>query len=75
MYRWAKGVPQGYTKALEWLEKAAAQGHASAQYNLGLMHSNGWGVLKDDTKAVEWYRKAAAQGDLDVQDVLNKIRR
>ena len=38
------------------------QGHASAQYNLGVMYANGEGVLKDEAEAVRWYRLAADQG-------------
>jgi hypothetical protein len=30
-----------------WYQKAADQGHAKAQYNLGVMYANGKGVLKD----------------------------
>jgi TPR repeat protein len=35
---------------------------AEAQYNLGNMHVNGKGVLKDAKQAVYWYKKAAEQG-------------
>jgi len=37
------------------LQKAAEQGHASAQCNLALCYENGTGVEKDEQKAVEWY--------------------
>ena len=37
------------------------QGHAWAQYELGLMHANGYGAPKDDAEAVKWYTKAAEQ--------------
>jgi len=40
MYKNGKGVPQNYLKAIELYAKAADQGHASAQYNLGLMYKN-----------------------------------
>ena len=42
--------------------QAAEQGHASAQFNLGVMYANGEGVLKDEAEAVRWYRMAAEQG-------------
>jgi TPR repeat protein len=42
--------------------KAAEQGNANAQYNLGLMHSIGKGTPKDDKQAIYWYTKAAEQG-------------
>ena len=47
--------------------KAADQGHASGQLNLGVMYDNGEGVLKDDAEAVRWYRLAADQGDAAAQ--------
>lgn len=49
-------------KAVEWFRKAAEQGHAGAQYELGWCYSHGRGVKKDLKKAVEWFRKAADQG-------------
>ena len=45
----------------------AEQGHANAQFNLGLMYSNGEGVPEDDAEAVKWYRKAAEQGYANAQ--------
>ena len=45
---------------MKWLHKAAEQGHANAQYNLGVMYEDGEGA--DDKEAVKWYRKAADQG-------------
>ena len=40
----------------------AEQGHAEAQYILGVMYSRGLGVPKDDREAVSWIRLAAEQG-------------
>ena len=42
--------------------KAAEQGDAKAQYNLGVCYKNGEGVAQDYKKAVYWYTKAAEQG-------------
>ena len=47
--------------------KAAEQGDAKAQYNLGVCYANGDGVQKDLTQAVFWYRKAAEQGHAEAQ--------
>ena len=48
--------------------QAAEQGNATAQYNLGVMYTNGQeGVRQDYAQAVHWYRKAAEQGDVDAQ--------
>ena len=45
----------------------ADQGYARAQYNLGGMYFNGYGVPKDDVEAVRLYRLAADQGYVDAQ--------
>jgi TPR repeat protein len=62
LYHQAQGVPQDYTAAREWYEKAAAQGYAMAQFNLGLLYDNGDGVPQNYAKARQWYEKAAARG-------------
>ncbi|MEO5338823.1 MAG: hypothetical protein H7841_18365, partial [Magnetospirillum sp. WYHS-4] len=48
--------------AAHWFEKAAAQGLAEAQYEMGERYAWGDGKPKDAAKAIEWYRKAADQG-------------
>jgi hypothetical protein len=63
MYYRGEGVPKDVAKAVEWWQKAAAQGDANAQYNLGVMYNKGEGVPKDAARAIEWYRKAAEQGN------------
>ena len=47
---------------MHWYRKAAAQGQADAQYNLGGMYAKGEGVPQDHAQAMDWYRKAAEQG-------------
>ena len=47
--------------------KAAEQGHAWAQFNLGVRYANGRGVPKDVVEAAEWCRKAAEQGHAKAQ--------
>jgi TPR repeat protein len=51
-----------YEQAFPVCSKAAEQGDAAAQCNLGLMYDRGEGVQRDDAEAVKWYRKAAEQG-------------
>ena len=50
--------------------KAAEQGDAMGQYNLGLMYDEGEGVPENDAEAVGWYRKAAEQGYAKAQNNL-----
>ena len=63
-------MSQDDAKAVKWYRLAAEQGHASAQYNLGVRYANGKGVSQDDAKAVKWYRLAAAGGIASAQSNL-----
>ena len=65
-----RGVAKDDAQAVAWVRKAADQGLAPAQNNLGKMYENGRGVAKDDAQAVYWYRKAADQGQADAQNNL-----
>jgi uncharacterized protein len=42
---------------VDWYRKAAEQGNAIAQYNLGDMYRMGAGVPPDNAAAASWYRK------------------
>lgn len=50
--------------------KLAKQGNAEAQFNLGWMYYNGYGVRQDHAKAAKWLEKAAAQNDASAQFLL-----
>ena len=56
-----------YSQALRLLQPLAQQDDAKAQYNLGLLYENGWGVTQNYKKAVAWYQKAANQGIAEAQ--------
>jgi uncharacterized protein len=62
-----------YDRALEKLIPLASQGHAAAQYNLGVMHEWGNGVPQDDVKALRWYRLSAEQSHRDAQNNLGAM--
>ena len=47
-----KGVPENDAEAVKWFRKAADQGKANAQYNLGNMYANGKGVPENNTRAI-----------------------
>lgn len=55
-------VTQSDTEVVHRYRKAAEQGDADAQYNLGFCYYNGNGVTQSYTEAVKWYKKAAKQG-------------
>ena len=56
-----------YNKALEKLRPLAVQGHAAAQYNLGVMNEWGDGVPQNNLLAIKWYRRAAENFHKDAQ--------
>ena len=62
-----QGLPQDYATALDWYQRAADQGFAPAQFNLGVLLSGTDGVPADYPTALQWYRKAALQGDAEAQ--------
>ncbi len=45
----------------------ATRGDASAQYNLGLIYSEGRGVTRNPQMAIKWWRLAAQNGHLQAQ--------
>lgn len=57
MYDAGQGVVQDFDAAIRWWQLAAAQGHAQAQVNLGLIY----GVRQDFVRAYMWLSVAAAQ--------------
>jgi TPR repeat protein len=52
-----------YAAAASWYRKAAEQGDARAQFNLGIMYAEGEGVPQDYAVAASWFRKAAEQNN------------
>jgi len=54
--------------------KAAEQGHAEAQFNLGEIYSFGEGVQLDFDEAIKWHLKAAEQADAKAQLKLDEMK-
>jgi TPR repeat protein len=52
---------------VQWFRLAADQGHAGAQYNLGIAYANGLGVSEDISAGVTWFQRAADQGHAAAQ--------
>lgn len=50
-----------YPTAYRLIRPLAEQGHAKAQFNLGVMYQRGQGIPQDSSEAMNWYRKAAEQ--------------
>jgi len=47
------------------LKPYAESGDAEAQYNIGWMYLNGYGLMMNDSKALEWWQRASDQGYTD----------
>ena len=67
------GLSQDPAQAAFWYRKAADQGLANAQYNLGVLYEKGQGMPQDYAQAAAWYRKAADQGNPDAQTTLGGL--
>ncbi len=77
MYELGKGgLAQDAAMAVSWYRKAAEQGDADGQNDLGRMYELGKGGLAQDAAtAVSWYRKAADQGNAPAQENLKRLGR
>ena len=70
MYAKGQGVAQDYGEAMTWYLKAAEQGDADAQYNIGFMYNEAQGVSRDYVQACMWLKLAAKQDHEDAKDDL-----
>ncbi len=52
-----------YATALHEWRPLADRGVAEAQYNLGVLYGNGYGVPQDFVQAYKWYNLAATYGE------------
>jgi hypothetical protein len=60
-------------QAVQWWEKAAAQGDAEAQFNLAVMYTKGQGVERNPQTAFHWFLQAATQGVPSAQSKLGLL--
>jgi TPR repeat protein len=70
IYANGKGVKKDVPQAMEWYEKAAQQGNASAAYNynnLAALYLEGKNIPRNNKKAFELFKKAADKGDANAQ--------
>ena len=73
MYINGHGVKQDYKKAIEWYEKAAAQGYPLAKNNLGVIYDNGFGVKQDKKIAKKLFGEACDGGEQQGCDNYKKL--
>lgn len=56
-----------------WIEKAAQQGNATAQFKLGMIYSEGKGVRQNDDLAAKWCKKAMENGNASAKHSLAQM--
>lgn len=62
-----------YPQALREFRDLARTGHAGAEFMLGVMHFNGFGVSRDEVVAAIYFRQAAEQGEPGAQLAFGSI--
>ena len=67
------GVVKDHEQALTWFCRAAYQGSAFGQKNLGWMFLIGQGVERDEAIAAYWFEQAAALGDEYARRLLQQL--
>lgn len=72
------GVRRDLGTAAAWYERAAAQGHAGAQFALGMLYYNGAGdgsVPRDPERAIRWLAAAGQQGSAYARYLVGRMFR
>lgn len=72
-YFYGKGVTQSYSQAFILAQYAATNNITDAQFNLGLMHYEGFGTSKNTGEAKKWFKIAADRGYSRAVEFLQKL--
>ena len=75
MFLEGQGINPNPEDAAYWFRKAAQNGHAASQFEIGYCFLNGTGVQKDERMAGEWFWRAAEQGDPDAALLVARMYR
>jgi uncharacterized protein len=75
MYESGRGVRQSHSEAAKWFQRAAEQGQALAQYDLGQRYNLGVGVKADKVEALKWLTLAANLGQTDAAALRDRIKK
>jgi len=68
-----KSKIQNWNDAYYWNLQAAKNGHAEAQYHVGVMLLDGIGVTQDSFEAIEWLFKSSQAGHIKATEIFTYI--
>jgi uncharacterized protein len=68
------GVPEDWSAAVQWYERAATQGYAEGQFNLGRAYQFGMMVPQSRQEAILWFDRAADQGHDQANYFSNQLK-
>ncbi|MCQ2380638.1 MAG: hypothetical protein MJ025_06945 [Victivallaceae bacterium] len=71
--KYNQGIFNNAKDAASYFAKAAGQGHAESQYELGVCYRDGKGVEKDVNESRKWFSLAAKQKNQDAVTALEKM--
>ena len=67
-------TPADHKSVVSRIQRAANEGCASEQFNLGIMYKNGFGVPKNTETAKQWLTSAAELGDKQAATTLKSFK-
>lgn len=74
-YLTGKGVPQNVKHGYDLMIRAAKQGNAAAQYNMGVIYRKGSGVAPNMQEALKWFNLSASNGYEQAVEFLNEYNK
>jgi len=67
------GIPQNSKKAFKLFLRAAKEGHAASQHNVGVLYLKGQGVEQNDSKALAWFMIASDNGNKSAKRAVARL--
>lgn len=71
-YNGTTGLKQNYAEAVKWYRLMAEHKGSDGEYNLGICHLNGKGVVQNNDTAFHWLKLAARKGYKEAQQLLKE---
>jgi TPR repeat protein len=75
MYDKGYGVPEDDVTAVKWFARAAEQGNAIAQFNLGALYASGIEGFQDNISAYMWISISGSNGVEKASEALDFLKK